>query len=41
LCGLEDWEEVLKFDDVSQKFKDKYGGLKIINIGKPRAEPES
>jgi hypothetical protein len=37
-CADEDWNEVLKFmtsSEVSQGFKDYYGGLEIINIGEP------
>ncbi len=37
-CANEDWNEVLKFmprSEVSQGFKDYYGGLEIINIGEP------
>lgn len=37
-CADEDWDEVLKFitdSEVSQRFKDYYGGLEIIDIGEP------
>jgi hypothetical protein len=34
-CAQENWDEVRKFRSVSQRFKDAYGGLKIISIGAP------
>ncbi|KPK41906.1 MAG: hypothetical protein AMJ65_08515 [Phycisphaerae bacterium SG8_4] len=37
-CADEDWDELIKFmpdSEVSQKAKDYYGGLEIINIGEP------
>ena len=37
-CADEDWDELIKFMPdlkVSQKAKDYYGGLEIINIGEP------
>ncbi|MHC4118805.1 MAG: hypothetical protein ACYSWO_14995 [Planctomycetota bacterium] len=37
-CGDEDWDELVKFmpdSEVSQRARDYYGGLEIINIGEP------
>ncbi|UCE50404.1 MAG: hypothetical protein JSW47_09605 [Phycisphaerales bacterium] len=37
-CADEDWDELVKFmphSTISQKAKDLYGGLEIINIGEP------
>ncbi len=34
-CAEENWDEVRKFWSASQRFKDIYGGLKIISIGTP------
>jgi len=37
-CGREDWTEVAKFcqgDPLDDKFKNLYGGLQVVSLGKP------
>jgi hypothetical protein len=34
-CAEENWDEASKFCSASQRFRDVYGGLKIISIGTP------